>query len=151
MNKLILELTITIAFLFLWWVCGVGATTFVSTGSFAGTQYFSTWCALIFSAFIMHSEWEQFRHALSSVQKMEASNRPLFYLLLASLIEAISAAFVCGDNSCVGLEIYALIVGIFSLLLCVLLLRVDSDKFQGSDKAIVLFLALWWSAAMGVL
>ena len=136
-------------------MAGIGATTFTTTTfvfSFAGTLYFSTWAAFIFSGFIMHSEWEQFRHAVSTMKQMEASNRSTFYLFLASLIETIAAAFVCGspdgiatNPTCSGPEIYALIAGIVSLLLSLMLLRVDSEKFNGADKAVALFLALWWA------
>jgi len=150
------------AFLFLWWMAGVGATTFTTSTaffSFAGTLYFSTWCAFIFSGFIMHSEWEQFRSAVANMRQMEASSRSTFYLLLASLVEAIAAAFVCGTPDatgtgagvCSGQEVYALIAGIVSLILCLALLRVDSEKFGGADKFVGLFLALWWAVAMGYL
>jgi len=149
------------AFLFLWWMAGIGATTFTTNTilfSFAGTLYFSTWCAFIFSGFIMHSEWEQFRSALASMKQMEASNRSTFYLLLASLVEAIAAAFACGtadavagNPQCSGSEIYALIAGIISMILCLVLLRVDSEKFGGADKFVGVFLALWWAVGMGYL
>jgi len=118
-------------------------------------MYFATWCAFFFSGLIMHSEWEQFRDVMSNVKSMETSGRATFYLLLASLVETISAAFVCGSAAagvtCAGPEIYALIVGIVSMILCILLLRVDTEKFRGSDKAIGLFLALWWAVGMGYL
>jgi hypothetical protein len=146
------------AFLFLWWCAGVGATTF-NVVDFAGTKYFATWAALVFSGLIMHSEWEQFRHAVTSIQHMGASSRPVFYLFLASIVELISAAFACGSPSiffvgepqCSGSDIYALVVGIVSILLCLALLKVDPERFRGADKAVALFLALWWAIAMGYL
>ena len=95
------------------------------------------------------------------MQSMEASNQSTFYLILASLIEAISAAFACGTPQpanglqgqvvCDGQDIYALIVGIVSIVLCTLLLRVDPAKFNGADKGVALFLAIWWAVAMGYL
>lgn len=137
----------------------MGATTF-NVVDFAGTKYFATWAALIFSGLIMHSEWEQFRHAVATMQHMGASSRPVFYLFLASIVELISAAFACGSPSvfnplgepqCAGADIYALVVGIVSIVLCLALLKVDSDRFRGADKPVALFLALWWAVAMGFL
>jgi len=148
------------AFLFLWWAAGVGATTFINPYDndqgipfFAGTQYFATWCAFLCSGLILHSEWEQFRNMISKMQGLEYSSRSTFYLLLASLVEVISAAFLCGNQktTCSSQEIYALVVGCLSMVLCILLLRVDREKFQGFDKAICLFLVFWWSIAMGYL
>ena len=99
----------------------------------------------------MHSEFSQFRSVVNSVSTFKYSSRYAFYLLLASIIEVISAAFVCGNVTCEANEIYALSVGGVSIVLCLLLLKVEPEKFRGSDKGVTLFLALWWGVAMAFL
>ena len=86
------------------------------------------------------------------MRQMEASNRSTFYLLLASLVESIAAAVACGtpgtvtgESQCTGSEGYAIAAGVVSMILCILLLRVDAEKFNGADKYIAVFLALWWA------
>ena len=106
----------------------------------------------------MHSEWSQFRSIVSNIQQLQAGSRATFYLLLASIVEVIAAGVACGTPNiltnvvnCNGNDIYAIVVGAISIIICVIFLRVDSEKFNGTDKALAVFLALWWAVGMGVL
>lgn len=116
-----------------------------------GTAYFATWASFLLSGLIMHSEFSQFRSIISSVSHFDYSSRYAFYLLLASLVEIISGAYVCGNATCEANEIYAIVAGSVSFVLCILLLKVDETKFHGSDKGICLFLALWWAVGLAYL
>jgi hypothetical protein len=69
-------------------------------------------------------------------------------------VELISAGVVCGSGPfgvCTGYVAYALVVGAISLVLCVLLLLVDQETWKGLDKAVALFLCLWWALGMGIM
>ena len=138
-------------FLFLWWIAGVGATTFsATTYVIGGTAYFSTWAALIFSALVLHSEWEQFQTIAASVQALEVHSRATFYLLIASIVNFISSIAVCTTACSLGTTIYAIIVGPVSAIICLLFLRVDSERLGGADKVLAIFLAVWWSFGFAV-
>lgn len=144
-------------FLVLWWIAGVGATTF-QTNVRTDTQYFATWAALIFSCMVMHSEWSQFRDVVVHIRQFEASNRAIFYMLLASIVEFVAAIPACatgtpytGTSSCDGNAIYALIVGPISLVICGIFLKVDPETLGTAEKFLSVFTVLWWTVALGVL
>ncbi|KAH9251949.1 hypothetical protein BASA81_010153 [Batrachochytrium salamandrivorans] len=137
-------------FLFVWWMAGVGALTFDASNLGVFTAYFAIWASFLFSGFIMHTEFTQFKSVVQRVGGMANEAKATFYLLLASLVELISAGVTCADT-CSGVEIYALVVGGLSALLCLIMLKVDGDRFRGMEKAIAVFLCLWWAVGMGVL
>lgn len=140
-------------FLFVWWMAGVGALTFYAVTLYVFTAYFAIWASFLFSGFIMHTEFTQFKSVVQRVGGMANEAKATFYLLLASLVEVISAGVSCADAGgvCSGLEIYALVVGGLSTVLCLIMLKVDGDRFRGMEKAIAVFLCFWWAVGMGVL
>lgn len=115
------------------------------------TGYFATWSALIFSAFIMQAEWEQFRSMVSTVKELETHGRATFYLFLSSIVVLISAIFECGNAPCNGNDIFALLASSASIVICFVLLRVDGERMRGIDKAMAFFLCGFWTITMGVL
>ena len=137
--------------LFLWWIAGVGATTFQSTGVLvSGTGYFASWGCLMFSGMILYNEHAQFREVVDAVNHLEAGGQSTFYMLLASVVEVFSAIEPCVKTSCGPLNVYALILGISSVIFCLLLLRVDPGRMKGADRAVAVFLVIWWTVGMGI-
>ena len=136
-------------FLFLWWIIGVASTTF-QMNVIPNTAYFSTWSSFIFSGLILHSEWEQFQVAAARIAQLEQATRATFYCVLASIVNFASAVTFCVQQNCPPLNIYALVVGPISLVVCLIFLRVEPERFGGADKPLSVFLVLWWSIAVGV-
>jgi hypothetical protein len=137
-------------FLFVWWAAGVGATTFLAT-TIPDTSYFATWSSFIFAGMVLQSEWEQFQTVVESFQALQLHGRATFYVLIASIIETIAAIFFCANITCTPNDIYAVVVGPISIIICLVFLRVGPEKLGGADKFMAIFLVIWWTVGMGVL
>jgi hypothetical protein len=134
----------------LWWIAGVAVTTFQVTVN-GDTRYFASWASLIFAAMVAHSEFDQFAQLVSDVKALERHSQATFYLFLASIVETAAAVFPCVDISCTGIEIYGILVGAISLILCIILLRVGQDRLGFIGHIFAVFLVVWWTVALGVL
>jgi len=137
-------------FLLVWWIVGVAFTTFQVT-VIPDTRYFASWASLIFAAFIAHSEFEQFARVISDIRALERHSQATFYLFLASIVELAAAVFPCADVTCTGIEIYGILVGATSLIISVVLLRVDSDRLGFAGNLMTIYLVAWWTIALAVL
>lgn len=137
-------------FLLLWWIVGVAFTTFQVT-VVPDTRYFASWASLIFSAFVAHSEFEQFSQLVSDIRALERHSQATFYLFLASAVETAAAVFPCVDLTCTGVEIYGIILGATSLIVSIVLLRVDSDKLGFIGNLMAVYLVIWWTVGLGIL
>jgi hypothetical protein len=146
-EKVLLGLT---AGLLLWWCVGVALTTFQVTVRVT-TKYIASFVALIFAALIAHSEFEQFRQLVSGVKALERHSQATFYLFLSSLVETAAAVFSCVDVVCTGVEIYGIILGGISLVLCAILLRADSDDLGVVGDILVSFQVVWWVVGLGIM
>lgn len=71
--------------LVIWWGCGVAATTFQSS-SLPDAGYFASWAALVYSAFVLHAEWEQFRLLTARLADVELHTRAGIWVMVASVV-----------------------------------------------------------------
>ena len=136
--------------LLVWWSVGVAFTTFQIT-IVPDTRYFASWASLIFAALVAHSEFDQFSQLVSDIRALERHSQATFYLLLASIVETAAAVFPCVDVGCGGLEIYAIIAGALSIVVCLILLRVSSSKLGMFGNVMAIYLVIWWTLGLGIL
>jgi hypothetical protein len=141
-------------FLSLWWAVGVAVTTFSSQLVITTILYFATWSSFVFSLFVLHAEWEQFRNFASAVREFQLHSRASFYCLVASFVFLVASVVACAEgiapNICIAEEIYAIVVGAISTIICLMFLKLDSSQLGAADKFLAIFLVVWWIAGCSV-
>jgi len=146
-----MALTVISTFLFLWWIAGVLALTFF--GNFQTTTvangYFGAWGSFIVSTFSLITVSARFEHGVD--ETMHSVRKPLMFLLIASAVYMGASIGPCSPSAvCNGYNAYAMVVGVVSLIIAILLFLFPARIERKTMKYAAWFLMFWWIVGTAV-
>jgi hypothetical protein len=96
----------------------------------------------------VHNEQDEFIYPSEiKINLNRSSHCSLLFLSVSSVVEGISAEVACGGVECTNLEVYALLVGAVSFIICALHLAQQSFAKEIAltfEPFVAVFLMIWW-------
>lgn len=134
-----------IVLLFIWVVIGTGILTFRGPFVALSNGYFAAWVMLV-GCYLMFKQ--EVKEAAQYVENFTTNAGYLTLLFVFSLMEFFSALAICTTGQvCGGITIYAIVVGLISAVVCMIVGIVSA---LGSLERKICFssLLVWWIVAM---
>lgn len=144
-------------FLFIWWLCGVGAGTFEAPFKHTSNGYFAEWlgffCSLYYMIVVVPPLARLFNVAHQKSENAASEQRWAGLLTIFALIEVVQSLVECTDHDiCTDEYLWALICGGISALITMIYIPLhEKISNSGASKYIGYFLVLHWVFGAGVL